>query len=349
MMKRNCFKFVLSMVFVLALATFAFPSEGGPSPAQHAKDGHAAGKEKGNSGEAVIAKVNGVAITRGSLETMTKMLEAEEQRDESAAGTNGTGRHVRKDMRKDALNKLILSELMYQRAVSEGLKATQEEIDDAVATVRTNLGGEEEYKKFLEGEHITDNDVRAQIARSSAIKAVLEKDVFSNISVSEGDMKKQYEMDKAQYTTPEKIVVDDVVFFLKVNDANSLKKAQEILKKIKDDPERDPQSLVPDGTFAVRDLVVREDREKVLYQAAKGLKTGELSGVLITPDSLHIIKLKEYTPFKQFTFDEVKGAVLKKLKRQAREERLEEWGKKLRKEARIEIVDPELAREMGNE
>ena len=141
------------------------------------------------------------------------------------------------------------------------------------------------------------------------------------------------------YSRPEKIALVDVVFLLETDDTDSLKKAEVTLKKIHDDKEMNPWNLISDGTFVVRDMVTKDIREKEIYEVAKTLKAGELSGVLNVAGSFHIIKLIEYSPREQFPFEDVKSGIEGKLKAKAREKRLEEWGNELRKGAMIEIVE----------
>jgi parvulin-like peptidyl-prolyl isomerase len=108
---------------------------------------------------------------------------------------------------------------------------------------------------------------------------------------------------------------------------------------VEDEENKDPWKLEPDGTFAVRELEINKLREKELYEAAIKLKPGELSGVVTTSDSLHVLKLKQYTPEKQFTFEEVRKAIEAKLRAKAEGERLRAWQAELRKGAKIEIPE----------
>jgi parvulin-like peptidyl-prolyl isomerase len=64
---------------------------------------------------------------------------------------------------------------------------------------------------------------------------------------------------------------------------------------------------------------------------------GELSGVIVTPDSLHIIKLKEFVPEKNVSFDQAKGLIRGMLRSRAWQKRMEEWQSELKKGAQIEI------------
>ena len=55
--------------------------------------------------------------------------------------------------------------------------------------------------------------------------------------------------------------------------------------------------------------------------------------------NFHVIRLKEYSPRKQFTFEEVKSRIEGKSKARALKKRLAEWEAELKKDAKIEIVE----------
>lgn len=286
--------------------------------------------------QTIAALVNGVEITEGAVETMMTSL----------VKGKLPGADVQEnpeDLHKEALNQLIMQELAYQKALSDGVTVNQKDVDDAIAGIKKKLGGEEKYREFLDKEKISETEMQNRVQRNLVLSQffnTLKREIYVNSAVSEEELKSEYEKDKERYTRPEKIVVVDVVFFLNPNDADSLKKANEILVKIQTDKEKNPWNLVLDGTFIVRDLEMKDGiQEKEIYNQAKKIKVGELSGVFLSSGTLHIIKLKEYTPFKQYTFEEVKSVVDRKARGEAQKKFLDAWEAELKKNARIEIMD----------
>ncbi len=126
---------------------------------------------------------------------------------------------------------------------------------------------------------------------------------------------------------PKKTIYTQVEYLLPIAKGNSKEKDQ------------NPWNLALDGTFIVRDYEINKDREPELYEEAKKIQRGDLSGVIRTPDSFHIIKLKEFSPEKRPTFEEAKGYLEGRLKVKAERKRLEEWKAELEKEATIEIIE----------
>ena len=329
---------ILMAVFIIEAApppaVIAEDSTGAsPAPAQPSESG-GGGLQSGGPAEAqkiVVATVNGVGITYDAVVRMMRRIMSTKAYAEAPRDME--------DIRKEALDKLVVQELAYQKAKAEGTVVGEKAIDDAIADLRKKLGGDERFNAFLERESMTGERLRPAIERNLVLQAVSEKEVTGRVTVSGDDVRKEYEKDKDKYTIPEKVAVTDVIFFLKIEDEGSAKIVEGIRKKLEDQKDKDPWTLVPDGTFIVRDLEVAKDKEKDLYEAAKKLKVGELSGLVKTSDSLHLIKLTAFSPRQEVPFEAVKGTIEKKLRTKVLQERIKEWGNELKKGAKIEIMD----------
>lgn len=281
----------------------------------------------------VIAKVNGVEINRYSLIDMMNHV--------SAINERASISEPREEIRKKALDRLIFEELAFQESRGRGLTVGEGALDRAMGTVRANLGDEEAYKDFLAKQGITAEELRSLMERVLLLQLIIDQEVTKKTSVPDHEVRKEYERQKDELIAPGKVAVEDVVFFLDLDAPASLAKANEVLARINAAPDKDPASLVPDGTFLVRHIDLNREKEPVLYDAARKLQEGELSGVIRTSDSLHIIRLTTYVPERQRSYDEVKGSLETKLKTAAQRKRLKEWERDLRAGAAIEIVDPE--------
>jgi parvulin-like peptidyl-prolyl isomerase len=281
----------------------------------------------------IAATVNGVGITMESVEKLVNSMN-------SQAAHGAAPSRDRAAMRTEALDRLILQELAFQRAKSQGLAPTPQDIDAAIARIKSQVGGEEGFKAFLERGAMTEKDLRQIIETNLAIERILAKEVLKDVSISEDDLKREYEKEKDKLGTPEKIVITDVVFFLDPKSEESVRKAEQVLKELRDEKDNDPLKLSSDGSFIVRELEVKEETDGQLYAAAKKLHPGELSGVVITSDSLHVFKVQENTPAKQMSFASARRSLEKKLRLAAQQQKITEWEKDLKKGAIIEISEP---------
>lgn len=285
----------------------------------------------------IVARVNGGDITLQALTGMMKRMEAINAKTATS--------ETREETRKKALDNLILQELALQEAERRGLHVEEQSVDRAMERFITSMGHEEGYKDYLEKQKITAAEVRAQFERSLLLQRITGMEVVSKATVTDDDVWKEYEQHKDQYISPEKVTVADVVVSLKSDDQAAMKKANELLAQLNADKDKDPLRLVRDDTFTVRSLDLEKEKEPELYTAARKLKQGELSGVIKTSDSVHIVKLTGHTPERQLSYEEVKGTLSGKLKAIAQVKRFEEWGQELKKGAKIELLDPPVRRE----
>jgi parvulin-like peptidyl-prolyl isomerase len=322
---------VLMIAFILLCMA---PLSGGVGAAEEKADpsSTATPETGGESRGKVVARVNGAEITEAALSARMGRMHA--------GMGHGEGHDETEAARREALNRLILQELAYQRAKAAGVKIEPKELDDAIAEIKTKAGGEEKYLESLEKRHMTEEGLRKDLERNLMIKHIFEKEVSSGVSISEEEVKKEYEKVKGEFSRPEKVIVDDVVLFLDLDDKNSPAVAEELLRKIGNDTEKNPWNIPPDGTFAVRELDLRKNKQEDLYRAARELAEGQLSPVIKTSDSFHIIKLKKYSPEVKADFAQIRGLIERKLRAAAQQKRMAEWEAGLRKNAKIEILDP---------
>ncbi|MBI4685644.1 MAG: peptidyl-prolyl cis-trans isomerase [Nitrospirae bacterium] len=351
----KCITVVLSVLLSIAvgITSFAFPKgdsgkepqiETGqttqpaqqPQPSQEELEKMKKGMEEAK--KIVVAKVNGVNITMDSvINVMNRIAARRKQGDPLLSNIEA--------IKKDALDRIIFQELAYQKAKAEGVTADPVNVANAMDNLKINLGSEDSYKKFLENQMVTEEELKSQVGKSLILEIIFAKEINDKIVIPEDEVRKEYEKEKSRYITPEKAIVTDVVFFLKTDDKDSIKKAKAILKKIQEDKNKDPWRLVLDGTFSVRTLEIKKDKHKELYDEARKLKTGELSGVIKTSESLHILKLKEYSPEKQLSLDEVRESLEGKFRMAAQEKRMKEFETELRRNAKIEIIETESSKQ----
>jgi parvulin-like peptidyl-prolyl isomerase len=273
----------------------------------------------------VVATVNGADLTMDSLITMMNTLPKKSGPPETL-----------QERRARALDSLVLLELAYQQASTLGVNADPAKVEVALANFKENAGGDEEYAAYLIRRSISQAEFRNEIERSLTIERVYTREVLDRITIPEEELKKEYEKQKQLLIEPERVSVVDV--HVTGTDKSARKKARDLLARITADTKHDPWRLVLDGTFQVRRMDVRRDREKELYEAAKKLKPRDLSGVIRTATGMHIIKLERYSPERQLTFDEAKPRMESALKPPYQEKRTQEWEQELKKGADIVIM-----------
>ena len=277
-----------------------------------------------------VARVNGVAIPRAALVKMMGRMQ-------SRAGSADAA-HADSVLRTQALRRLILQELAYQEARARGMTVGSGEVDAAFERIKSSAGdGQAGFEGFLEKEALTEQGLRSLVERNLLLESILKSEVLEKTVVGEKELLAAYERKKEAFATPERVEVAEILFLLDADAEDSRQKAAALLKLLRDDPARSPLDLAPDGTFIVRKLEIRQADDPVLYAAAKMLKPGEISGVISSQKSLHIVQLIDFVPARQATFEEVRGALERDLGARAQQRRLEAWESELRAKATIEL------------
>ncbi len=279
----------------------------------------------------VVAKVNNAELSMDSLVKIMNRLP-----DKTGGATESL-----EERRKRALDSLVLLELAYQRAKEQKSMVDPTKIDLSISNFINNTGGEKEYSEYLKSNNITEADLRSEIERGLTIEQIYAKEVVDSVSIPEEELRREYENVQEQLIQPEKVSIIDV-HVLKNDGKGAKTKAEKLLRMIKADARQDPWKLILDGTFTVRKLLVRPERERELYEAAKKLKPQQFSGVINASDGVHIIKLENYSPERKLTFEEAKTKMEATLKGPAVEKRTREWEEELKKDAKIEILDPDI-------
>ena len=142
------------------------------------------------------------------------------------------------------------------------MKVPKEEVDASVESLKARAGGEEPYREQLKAMSKTEDEMRASLERSLLIGRIYKREITDKISVTEEALKEEYDRNRDKFVIPEAITVVDVVIFLDPGSTDSLRKAEEIRERILADKGQDPWSLKPDGTFIVRELGIKKERDR---------------------------------------------------------------------------------------
>jgi parvulin-like peptidyl-prolyl isomerase len=280
----------------------------------------------------IVARVNGVDINMFMLVRAMNRVAPKYVKEGEEASPETTMK-----IKREALDRLIFEELAVQEAIRQGINPTPEAIDKVVAQVRESVGTEEAYREYLDKADLTEETLKKLIERSQRYELITAREIYGKVSIDEKLLKDEYEKEKGKFILPDNFVAEDV-FLLQVKDEEAAqKKADEVLESIRKN-NNDVWKLVLDGTFIVRKINIKEEKHPELYKAVTGMKVGDLSGVIKDKDGFHIIKVTKKDPSRQLTFEEAKSAIEPKFRVPAQDQRKEEWGRELRKNAKIEVL-----------
>jgi peptidyl-prolyl cis-trans isomerase C len=292
--------------------------------------------------DAVVAKVNGVAITRAEMDRAVKILLAQSKMKQPVPG------EIMKKAEAVAMNQLIASELLYQAGIKTAAKDLDKQVETQLAQRKAQFPSTAEYEKAMKENNLTEKDLTVLMRKDIVINNLLEKEVASKITVSEAEAKKFYDDNKEKFKTEESVRASHILIGVDAKaTADDKKKAKEkaeaIRKRLLAGEDfaavAKKESTCPSasqggdlGSFTKGQMVPEFEK------AAFALKPGEISDVVETKFGYHIIKVQEKKAAGTVSFDEAKKNIEGYLKSQKIQKGINEYLEKLRKESKVEIL-----------
>jgi parvulin-like peptidyl-prolyl isomerase len=181
------------------------------------------------------------------------------------------------------------------------------------------------------------------LAKEYIVQTIVEK-----VSVTDSELRDFYNSHKEQFTTPEQVKASHIL--IKVNfgatEAEKKKakeKAEQILEWLKKGEKfetlaaqysDDKQSKAMGGSLG---YIKKGQMPKSFDEAAFSMKPGQISEVVETDFGYHIIRIEDHKDAATKTFDEVKDSILEQMKKEKAKSEVEEFIKKVEKDAGMEI------------
>jgi peptidyl-prolyl cis-trans isomerase SurA len=254
-----------------------------------------AGCKKTESSADTAATVNGRKILRSEVDKY--FANQTSGAPQPPAGEQATS------LRLSILRDLIDQEIMMQRAEKLGLLATDAEVDGKLTEFKAPYT-QEEFDKRLKDRNLTLDDLKRDLRRNLTIQKVLNKDISSKITISDGDVSGYYEEHKAEFNLIEpRVHLAQIVVTSTPNpqvrnqknskaqnEAEARKKIQEIMNRLESGEDfatlamnwsEDPQTASNGGDLGfVPESALKQGEEPSTRDAVLRLKAGETSGII---------------------------------------------------------------------
>lgn len=299
--------------------------------------------EKSADPSQAVAKVNGKAITEAELD---RSLSVARQR------AAGSGRPINDEqlaqLRKQTIEKLIGTELLFQASEKEGIKVDKEQVSKRFEDWKARFPNEAEYEKVLKELDVTQEDVRSEIKRGLAIQKLIDEKFKEKAKIPEKDIKAFYDGHPDFFKQPEQVKARHIL--IKVDPDAEKSEKEEALKKIKDiqEKQKDGKDFAElakeysEGPSSTKggDLgyFSRQQMVKPFSDAAFAMKPGEVSDVVETRFGYHLINVEDKKPETTAPYDSVKEKIGKYLKQQKMQEEIAQYVDQLKKEGNVEIL-----------
>ena len=293
---------------------------------------------KGNSSgltvDRVLATVNSDAVT---LSEYTKFV----------AKIHGAAVH--ETVNEHYLNRLIEERLILLEAAKAGIDATEDEISRSIDDIMKERGIlPQDMEKKLAEEGMSLADYRQRIKNDIIALKIIDKEVDAKLVLGAGDVQHFYENNRELFQESSEKVLARAIY-LRLNDNASLTEITDIKIKslriyadIRKGISFDKLAMqYTDESLKKRDAVLGEFERgmliPVLDEKLFSLKEGEVSEPVWTKDGAYILKVVKLTAASYTPLEAVKEQIREKVYEQKREEKYNEWMKRLWDRASVTI------------
>ena len=307
-------KYLLSFVFLLI---FSFTAQG-------------------KMVDEIVAVVDGQVITSSELEEFLG------SRGSRVVGGNRDGDD--RKARRQALEQLIETKILLQKAKDENIEIREKMIDRRFEKVRGKFASEEEFRQALREENLTEAKLRKRIEEDLMMSVLIDREVRARVRVGGEELRQFYEKNKEMFKEPGEVELGHI--FIKVRGGEFWgeceQRGKDILKRLREGADF---SLVAkkysDGPNAAKGgklgFLMLGELSPEFEEAVSKLKVGEVSGLVKMGDGFHIIKLEGRRTARQMELPEVRDRIRALIFAKKAEKRYREWIDELKKNTYIEI------------
>lgn len=276
-------------------------------------------------------------------------------------------------MKDKVVNELIVKSLINQEIDKRKIKVTKEDEDKELKTIIDKIGSKEKFDEILKQNGISSDKFRKDLKDEVKMKKLVE--TLSKVQISDADAKKFYNENLNKFKYPDKVRASHILIAanpeeikekitsdpankglskeelqVKINEelASQKAKAEKILAEVKKNPadfakiarenSDDTASAKKGGDLG---FFAKQEMVEPFAKVAFAQKPNTISGIVQSPYGYHIILVTDRMKAGQEPLAKVKDEVVAYLENQAQVKVLENLIESLKKQAKIEYVNPE--------
>lgn len=290
---------------------------------------------------AVVARVNGEPIDRAEFEMAIRTLEAQAR--------GAVPPEQRDSVYRQVLDRLIGYRLLVAEAKRRNVAPAPWEIDRQLGEIQKQFPTPEAFQDSLKQQGTTLERLREDTVERLAINAMLQAEVDPQIAIDDAAARSFYDANRARFREGEGVRASHILIQAPPGMGETERlTAKALIESIQDDLKKgrafaelakihsqDPGSAAQGGDLG---FFARGQMVPAFERAAFSLKKGQTSGIVETSFGYHIIRVTDYRPERELSFDDVKGQIGEFLLQQQREEKSEAFIGQLRGKAKVEIL-----------
>jgi len=253
------------------------------------------------------------------------------------------------EIREKALDRIITDELIFQDAKRRGMKVSPDVMAKVFRSAKARFGSQQAYDDYGKQVYGSVAEFERRIRRATLIEQYEHQEIELKSKASEAKIREIYDKNKPSFLRPESVSLQSISVNLPQNSSEEQKKlARQRIEEILPQA-RAAKNYNEFGVLAER---VSEDDYRVnmgdhkwvhivgmpseVAKAVVGMKPGDTSGIIEAPVGYIILRVNDYRPPKQMSYDEVKAEIRKQVENAAAQEKWVALQKQLRQSAHIE-------------
>jgi peptidyl-prolyl cis-trans isomerase C len=293
---------------------------------------------------AVVAQVNGKPILGEDLEQLI--------RSQLAEIGNPEWKNLREEYRGqlvlEGLSTLINSKLIYQKAISTGLKANEAEVQAEMQKIAKQFKSDAEMNVALAGQHTDRASLEKDLYRTIVIQKFIDENINKKTVVTPDEVAKYYSGHTSEFHHPDIVRTSHILITPAGDTAEQdklakeraegllarVKKGEDFAKLARENSMDGSASQGGDIGFASKESLTPEYAE-----AAFSLPVGSIK-LVKSQYGYHIIKVTEKKKEGLSTLEEVKDQLTAFLKNQKAQTEMTKLVNELRNQTKVEILIP---------
>jgi peptidyl-prolyl cis-trans isomerase SurA len=286
--------------------------------------------------ERVIVAVNGDIVTQTEFEQ--RQVAAVQA---ARIGPSEVERFLRENNAR-ILQEAIDDLLLVQRAAELGYKVPATYLDEVVAGIKkdNNIASDAELQDQLRREGMNVTDLRRNIERQVLRRQVLSRELEARMSVTEADVRADYQRRHAEYVRPPTVTLQELV--VAGADPAARHRAEEIVRRAR--AGEDFAALVKAHSSAASAAnggelgqLSRADLAPALAQVVFALPKGGITEPLPVDEGFRVLKVADRNEGGETPFEEVKAEILRRLQQERANTQYQAYMEGLRKTALVDL------------
>jgi peptidyl-prolyl cis-trans isomerase C len=250
---------------------------------------------------------------------------------------------------RKATQDFVERELLFQEAQARHVEPETKRVEQAYDEARLKHRDETAWVDWLKDQGHDPNSFRTELRIVETVRALVDQEARKVPPISDDEAEAFYRDHPAAFGVGERLRVAHILCRVaadateKVRTAAQLKAGTLLFRAQRGEDfgalaRQFSEDRTSNSDGGVLPEFVRGQTPRAFEDAAFALqKPGDLSGVVIAPDGLHIIKLIERKPASDLSFDDIKGPLEERMLAQKRQDAVRALVGRLRAQAKIEI------------